>query len=68
MLAYNDSNNKDSEGGFSLDLRAGYTFNEGTRNTFNLSFELNPGWYTNEQTDYTVTVTGIGILLGYPYL
>ena len=56
----------DSVNGLSLDLRAGYTFNPGTENTFNISFELNPGFF--EQNGESATITGIGILFGYQHL
>jgi len=56
----------ESTTGFALDLRAGYTFNEGTESTFNISFELNPGFYSENGS--SATITGIGILLGYQHL
>ncbi len=52
--------------GFGLDFRAGYTFTAGSENTFNASFEINPGFFENN--GYSATFTGIGILLGYQHL
>jgi hypothetical protein len=68
VLAVSDSsgNNNDSVSGFSFDLRLGYTFNEGTENTFNASFELTPGFYSNNNA--SATYTGIAFLLGYQHL
>jgi hypothetical protein len=67
ILALNsDGGNDDSITGFSFDLRAGYTFTSGSENTFNLSFELNPGHYSDNGS--SATFTGIGILLGYQHL
>lgn len=56
----------DSVSGFSFDLRVGYTFNMGTENTFNASFELNPGFFSDNGAD--ATFTGIGFLVGYQHL
>jgi hypothetical protein len=66
LAASNDSGSDDSLTGFGLDLRVGYTFNEGTENTFNASFELNPGFFS--ENDSSATFTGIGILFGYQHL
>lgn len=57
---------QDSIAGFGLDLRVGYTFNEGSEHTINASLELNPGFFSENNS--SATVTGIGILLGYQYL
>lgn len=56
----------DSINGFALDLRVGYMFNLGSENTFNASFELNPGFFSENGTD--ATFTGIGLLIGYQHL
>lgn len=56
----------DSVTGFAFDLRVGYTFNLGTENTFNASFELNPGFFSDNGAD--ATFTGIGFLVGYQHL
>lgn len=48
------------------DLRVGYTFNPGTENTFNASFELNPAFFSENGSD--ATFTSIGFLFGYQYL
>lgn len=58
--------NSDSVGGFSLDLRAGYSFSSSSANTFNLSVELNPGWYSRDSQ--SASYTGVALLLGYQYL
>lgn len=51
---------------FGLDLRAGYTFSTSTESTFNVSFEVNPGFY--DESGQSFTLTGIGILAGYQHL
>jgi hypothetical protein len=56
----------DSITGFAMDLRVGYTFNLGSENTFNASFELNPGFFSENGAD--ATFTGIGFLVGYQHL
>jgi hypothetical protein len=66
ILAASGDNSEDSIRGFGLDLRVGYTFNEGSENTFNASFELNPGFFS--ENGESATLTGIGILLGYQHL
>ena len=68
VLAVSLDNGPDPDAirGFGLDLRAGYTFSTGTENTFNVSFELNPGFY--DQNGTSATFTGIGILAGYQHL
>ena len=61
----------DSRGGFGLDARVGYTFSQGTENTFNVSFELTPGFYMNDDEnsgESGPSLTGIAILLGYQHL
>jgi hypothetical protein len=66
ILALGGDSSGDSITGFGLDMRAGYTFNEGSENTFNASLEINPGFFS--ESGGSVTVTGIGILLGYQHL
>jgi hypothetical protein len=51
--------------GFGLDFRAGYSFGN-TQNQFNVSVEVNPGFYS--QNGENATVTGVAFLLGYQYL
>jgi hypothetical protein len=56
--------------GFGLDLRAGYTFNPGSDHTFNLSIELNPGFFsvaTGNGSSVDVNINSFGLLLGYQY-
>jgi hypothetical protein len=67
-VSYNDgsSSDSDSTSGLSFDLRGGYTFNEGTENTFNVSLELNPGFYSENGS--SATYTGIALLHGYQHL
>ena len=55
-----------TETGFGLDLRAGYTFATSSPNTFNLSLELNPGFYSDNGND--VSITSFAILFGYQHL
>jgi hypothetical protein len=57
---------KKSVAGIGLDFRVGYTFNEGSPNTFNASLEVNPGFFSENGS--SATITGIGILLGYQHL
>jgi hypothetical protein len=52
--------------GFEADLRAGYTFTEGSENTINVSFELTPGYFT--QNSSRAMATGIALLFGYQHL
>jgi hypothetical protein len=68
LLAGTDSsgNSEDSISGFGVDLRLGYTFNEGSENTINTSLEINPGFFSENGS--SATITGIGILLGYQHL
>lgn len=54
----------DSTTGVGMDLRGGYTFNEGSESTFNVSLEINPGWYE----DADGTLYGVGLLVGYQHL
>lgn len=61
-----DGVGSDSTTGFGIDLRAGYTFTTGNENTFNLSFELNPGRYTENNAD--ATFTGVAFMVGYQHL
>jgi hypothetical protein len=63
----------DSQGGFSLDLRAGYSFSSSSANTFNISVELDPGWYklsvgNDTGSSISASYTGVALLLGYQYL
>jgi len=51
-----------SESGFGLDVRAGYNFYQSTRNAFNGSIEINPGFYDGG------SVTSIGLLIGWQHL
>jgi opacity protein-like surface antigen len=52
----------DSETGFALDLRAGYTFNPNAKHSFNASIELTPAFIED------TTFTGIGLLVGYQFM
>jgi hypothetical protein len=52
--------------GFGLDLRAGYSFPTTTKNQFNVSFEANPGFYS--ENGASATITGLALLVGYQYL
>jgi len=61
-----DSGSDRSLTGIGVDLRVGYTFNEGTEHTFNASLEINPGHFSDNGA--SGTATGIGILLGYQHL
>ncbi|MGE0871380.1 MAG: hypothetical protein AB7P03_22655 [Kofleriaceae bacterium] len=56
----------DSINGFGLDLRAGYSFDTGSENTFNISLELTPGFYS--ENGFDTTITGVAFLLGYQHL
>jgi hypothetical protein len=51
--------------GFGLDARAGYSFGT-SANTFNLSVEITPGFYSNSSA--SGTATGVAFLAGYQYL
>ncbi|HEY5946226.1 MAG TPA: hypothetical protein VIV40_12075 [Kofleriaceae bacterium] len=61
-----DVGDSDSISGLSFDLRVGYTFNTGSAHSFNASFELTPGRFT--ENGVSATLTSIGILFGYQYL
>ncbi len=56
----------DPETGFGLDLRAGYTFSTGTVNTFNVSVEYNPGFFSFDGG--SVQLNSFGLLFGYQHL
>jgi len=56
----------DSKGGFGLDGRVGYSFMTTSENTFNVSLELTPGFFS--ENDQSFTYTGIAFLLGYQHL
>ncbi|MEO8703335.1 MAG: hypothetical protein ABI867_25030 [Kofleriaceae bacterium] len=60
----------DPETGFGLDLRLGYTFTAGNENTFNVSLEYNPGFFTFDTGvgDQSVQINSFGILFGYQHL
>jgi hypothetical protein len=68
LLGATDTNGNrlDSNVGFGIDLRMGYTFNAGTLHTFNASLEINPGYFRED--GMSAVITGIGILAGYQYL
>ena len=66
VISVSDPYDGDSLTGVGVDLRAGYTFTTGSENTFNASFELNPGFYSDNGN--SATVTGIGFLVGYQHL
>lgn len=56
---------------FALDLRAGVTFNPQSNNTFNLSMEVTPGFFsvdTGMGTRQNVSINSLGLLLGYQHL
>ncbi len=59
-----DSN--DTHTGFGIDLRAGYNFITTNENTGEVSIEINPGFYSDNGG--SVTLTGVGFLLGYQHL
>jgi hypothetical protein len=57
--------------GFALDLRVGYTFNPDSQNTFNISAELTPGFFSVAReagTRLDVEIYSLGLLLGYQHL
>jgi outer membrane receptor protein involved in Fe transport len=54
-----DGLGSDSETGFAVDLRAGYSFNPGAKHSFNASVEITPAFIED------VTFTGIAFLAGY---
>jgi hypothetical protein len=56
----------DPQTGFGLDLRAGYTFATGSENTFNVSFEYNPGFFDIDGR--SVQINSFGVLFGYQHL
>jgi hypothetical protein len=67
------ASSSNTETGFSLDVRAGYSFSSSTAHTFNLSVELSPGWYSiNTGLDtggsQSVSYMGVALLAGYQYL
>jgi len=64
------SGDSETENGFGLNLRAGYTFSRGTESTWNVSVEYTPGFYTLDYVfgEYDLTVHGFGILFGYQHL
>jgi hypothetical protein len=64
------STNQCGYNGFGLDFRAGYSFGD-TQNTFNVSFEVNPGFYSIDNgvgSSVSLTVTSVAVLAGYQYL
>jgi len=50
--------------GFGLDVRGGYTFNDNTDSTFNVSLELNTGSYDEANG----TIYGLALMAGYQHL
>jgi hypothetical protein len=56
----------DTETGFGLDLRAGYTFTVGSEHTFNVSIEYNPTFFDNNGS--SIQVNSFGLLFGYQHL
>jgi hypothetical protein len=69
--SYMGESQSDSTNGFALDLRAGYTFSQGTDSTWNASFELAPGFFSSDDdgggsSDFTLT--SIAFLVGYQHL
>lgn len=54
-----DGIGSDSETGFALDLRAGYTFNPDSKHAFNASVEITPAFIED------LNFTGIAFLAGY---
>ena len=67
------ASSSNTETGFSLDLRAGYSFASSNAHTFNLSVELNPGWYSlktglDVSDSQSGSFTGVALLAGYQYL
>ncbi len=63
-----DASDACGQAGLGLDLRAGYSFGD-TANTFSVSAELTPAFYTNE-TPYgslSITAAGVVLLFGYQY-
>jgi hypothetical protein len=61
----------DSDTGLGLDLRLGYTFSTASDHTFNLSVELNPGFFhvdTGLGSGEDINLNSFGILLGYQHL
>jgi hypothetical protein len=66
VLALGGNGNSDSVTGFSFDLRGGYTFSSASAHTFNVSVEINPGYY--KQTGVSATYTGFALLAGYQFL
>lgn len=59
--------------GLALDLRAGYTVASSSEHTFNLSVELDPGWYSINTGDdagssRSATYVAAALLVGYQFL
>lgn len=54
-----DGVGSDTETGFAVDLRAGYSFNPGAKHSFNASVEITPAFIED------LTFTGIAFLAGY---
>lgn len=61
-----DASSSSSTNGFGLDLRVGYSFGSTSAHTFNVSFELTPGFYSNNGS--SGTATGAAFLAGYQFL
>ena len=58
----------DSRTGLGLDLRAGYTFSTSTDSTWNVSAEITPGFYSDNDEGSGGQFTGLALLLGYQHL
>lgn len=58
----------DSRTGFGLDFRAGYTFSTGTTSTWNVSAEITPGFYSDNDEGSAGRFTGLALLFGYQHL
>jgi hypothetical protein len=61
----------DPETGLGFDLRAGYTFTTGSENTFNVSLEYTPGFFTFDNGiggEQSIQINSFGILFGYQHL
>jgi hypothetical protein len=61
-----DGFGSDSETGFALDLRAGYTFSQNTESTWNVSIEYTPAFF--EVDGRSLQINSFGILFGYQHL
>jgi hypothetical protein len=58
-----------SRTGFGLDLRAGYTFSSPTtESTWNVSAEITPGFYSDNDEGGAGRFTGFALLFGYQHL